>query len=269
VAGTSFDTTRARLGDLVAAGSAVLLFISLFFNWYSVSVHIAGFSQSEGFSGWTVLSIIDILLFIIALVAVGLAVARMADAIPRTAAVSPGLVVLILGAIATILVLFRIIDIPGGGDVADIPGVDLGRSFGIFVALIASLGITAGGWIGWNEEGKPRPGGRVGGGATGAPPVGAGPYGGGQPYGGGTQQPSAFDQPSQTPVQPQATTPPAAAAPEATPAAEPRAPTPAPTPPQSVDAPPPGGAADWYPDPRGEKRLRYWDGSQWTHHTAD
>ena len=27
--------------------------------------------------------------------------------------------------------------------------------------------------------------------------------------------------------------------------------------------------ADWYPDPRGEKRLRYWDGSQWTDHTAD
>jgi hypothetical protein len=37
-------------------------------------------------------------------------------------------------------------------------------------------------------------------------------------------------------------------------------------------AAPSGGAgakADWYPDPRGEKRLRYWDGSQWTDHTAD
>jgi hypothetical protein len=30
-----------------------------------------------------------------------------------------------------------------------------------------------------------------------------------------------------------------------------------------------GAKADWYPDPRGEKRLRYWDGSQWTDHTAD
>jgi uncharacterized RDD family membrane protein YckC len=27
--------------------------------------------------------------------------------------------------------------------------------------------------------------------------------------------------------------------------------------------------ADWYPDPRGEKRLRYWDGSSWTENTAD
>jgi hypothetical protein len=27
--------------------------------------------------------------------------------------------------------------------------------------------------------------------------------------------------------------------------------------------------AGWYPDPHGEKRLRYWDGSRWTEHLAD
>lgn len=27
--------------------------------------------------------------------------------------------------------------------------------------------------------------------------------------------------------------------------------------------------ANWYPDPHGLKRLRYWDGAQWTEHTAD
>jgi hypothetical protein len=26
--------------------------------------------------------------------------------------------------------------------------------------------------------------------------------------------------------------------------------------------------AGWHPDPRGEARLRWWDGSQWTDHTA-
>jgi hypothetical protein len=26
--------------------------------------------------------------------------------------------------------------------------------------------------------------------------------------------------------------------------------------------------ADWYPDPHGEARLRYWDGTRWTEHTA-
>jgi uncharacterized RDD family membrane protein YckC len=27
-------------------------------------------------------------------------------------------------------------------------------------------------------------------------------------------------------------------------------------------------AADWYPDPHGQARLRYWDGQRWTEHTS-
>ena len=30
-----------------------------------------------------------------------------------------------------------------------------------------------------------------------------------------------------------------------------------------------GQAPGWYPDPQGQKRLRYWDGSAWTEHTSD
>lgn len=50
----------------------------------------------------------------------------------------------------------------------------------------------------------------------------------------------------------------AAAAPQA-----PSVPDPAPAP--AVTSLPP---ADWYPDPHGVYRLRYWDGSQWTDHVA-
>jgi hypothetical protein len=41
--------------------------------------------------------------------------------------------------------------------------------------------------------------------------------------------------------------------------------------PEPPALPPPSGGppADWYPDPHGQKRLRYWDGSTWTDHTAD
>ena len=38
-----------------------------------------------------------------------------------------------------------------------------------------------------------------------------------------------------------------------------------PAPPPPSELPP----ANWYPDPKGEKRLRYWDGQQWTDHVAD
>jgi uncharacterized RDD family membrane protein YckC len=36
-------------------------------------------------------------------------------------------------------------------------------------------------------------------------------------------------------------------------------------------APPPAAGdqkADWYPDPQGQARLRYWDGQRWTDHTS-
>jgi uncharacterized RDD family membrane protein YckC len=29
-----------------------------------------------------------------------------------------------------------------------------------------------------------------------------------------------------------------------------------------------GQKADWYPDPQGQARLRYWDGQRWTDHTS-
>jgi hypothetical protein len=34
-------------------------------------------------------------------------------------------------------------------------------------------------------------------------------------------------------------------------------------------AAPVAAPAAWHPDPWGQKRLRYWDGAQWTGHTAD
>lgn len=50
--------------------------------------------------------------------------------------------------------------------------------------------------------------------------------------------------------------------------AMPAIPVSAPQPPP-LPTPPSGPPADWYPDPHGKKRLRYWDGTTWTDHTAD
>jgi hypothetical protein len=38
--------------------------------------------------------------------------------------------------------------------------------------------------------------------------------------------------------------------------------------PPSSEAPSGSTPADWYPDPKGEARLRYWNGSDWTEQTA-
>ena len=240
---TNFDTTRIRFGEMIAAGSGIVLFISLFLEWYNVSAKTAFVSASQGVSGWEALSLIDIILFLVSAVVVAIAVAKAMNVMPRSLPASSGLITLVLGGLAVILVLIRIISIPDNG-ASNIPGVDVSRSFGVFLAFLAAAGVTLGGWLTWNEEGKPRPGSAgAGAGAGGGAPLGSGqpPYGGGQP---------------QAPAQPQQQTyaQPAAAAPAAQPAEQ---------------AAPAGAKADWYPDPRGEKRLRYWDGSQWTDHTAD
>ena len=47
---------------------------------------------------------------------------------------------------------------------------------------------------------------------------------------------------------------------------------PPPTGAPTATVPPPSGGqeqkADWYPDPQGQARLRYWDGQRWTDHTS-
>jgi hypothetical protein len=243
VAGTNFDTTRLRLGDLIAAGGGLLLIISLFLNWYKVSAEGALIDISVSASGWDALGFIDILLFLIGAAAIALAVMRAMGMAARIPAPT-GLVLLVLGALATLLVVFRILVIPDGG----VDGVDVGRSFGIFVALIAALATLVGGWLTWNDEGRPTSA------SAGAGSPGGGAVGPGQ--GGGYGAP-----PSGAPVgssaAPPASAPAAAAGPPAGAAAT------------GADAPPPGGKADWYPDPRGQKRLRYYDGTSWTDHVAD
>lgn len=246
-AATNFDTTRVRFGQMVSAVSGLVLIISLFLEWYNVSAKNAFIDVSKGASGWEALGFIDILLFLIGLIAIAVAAARaMNMSLPKLPA-SLGLIVLAAGILATLLVLLRILSIPDEG-ASSIPGIDVGRSFGVFIALLAAIGVAVGGWLTWNEEGKPKPG-SVGAGADG-PGAGA-PIGQGQaPYAAQPQAPAAQPQQQGYAAQP------AAAAPvqPQTPAAEPAA---------------AAAKADWYPDPRGEKRLRYWDGSTWTDHTAD
>jgi hypothetical protein len=55
---------------------------------------------------------------------------------------------------------------------------------------------------------------------------------------------------------------------QASPPTQPTAPT-QPAPPAQPAAPPTAAPAGWHPDPWRQKRLRYWDGAQWTGHTAD
>jgi hypothetical protein len=139
------DTSKLSTGDLVAGVSGIALVIVLFLPWYGVDVSVAGFSASESVNAWEAMSFIDILLFLVALVAIGVPVARATGSLPDDV---PGSVILLgAGALGLLLVVWRVIDIPA----PDVPtiakdSVDFGRKVGLFLGLIATAGITYGGW---------------------------------------------------------------------------------------------------------------------------
>jgi hypothetical protein len=146
----AFDLSRLRRGEQIAAGAAVLLFILMFFDWYSVSVNAGPLGAfSVGGSAWQAFDFIDIYLMIVILAAIGLAVVTATErtpALPVTASV----IVTALAGLGTILVLYRLIDTPVG-DVPD--GVDVSRTVWAFLGLVAIAAITYGGYLSMREEG--------------------------------------------------------------------------------------------------------------------
>jgi len=136
------DTSRLTPADISAGVGGIVLLVSLWLKWYGVSVSVQGFSASSSASGWEVLSTIDIILFLISLAAIVLVATKAAGALPPDVPVP--VVLLALGALAVLLVLFRIIDTPAPSDLPD--EVDVSREIGIFIALIGAAGIAYGGW---------------------------------------------------------------------------------------------------------------------------
>ncbi len=145
----TFDLSRLRRGEQVAAGAAVLLFILMFFDWYSVSVSAGPIGFSVGGSAWQAFGLLDIYLFVVIVAAIGLAVLTATErspALPVTGAV----ILTALAALGTLLVLYRLIDTPVGNVPA---GVDVGRTVWAFLGLIAVAAITYGGYLSMRDEG--------------------------------------------------------------------------------------------------------------------
>ncbi|MEA2443808.1 MAG: hypothetical protein QOJ12_1100 [Thermoleophilales bacterium] len=223
------------------------LFIFMLFPWYKVSVKGLGGGQSQSGNAWQSLGPGDLFLLLLILIVIGCVVVRALGA-EANVPVPLSTVMLAAGALATLYILWRIVSLPGAlGDAKDqlnalgkIGGVSVsvGRGFGIFLAFLAAIGIAVGSFLSARERGEAVPGVDGGLGGFGGASGGGGPLGAGQP----------------------------AATPTATPAGV-GAP--------AAGVPDPGAAAaggpkaDWYPDPQGQARLRYWDGSQWTDQTAD
>jgi hypothetical protein len=147
---------------MIAGISGVLLFIFMFFSWYSAPDVVddaiqqaqqaaealgvnapAVESADTSFNAWQSFDFTDLICLLAVLVAVGLAVMTMTGA-SASLPVAGSALTCGVGALAFLFVLYRTIDPPADG---------LDRDIGLWLGLLATAGITVGGYLGMQEEG--------------------------------------------------------------------------------------------------------------------
>ena len=137
------DASRLSFGEIVAAASGSALLIFMFVPWYR---NDRGFDL-QSLSAWKAFALIDLVLFVAAALAIGVAAARAARAIPPDLPASPATIVTAAGALAALLILYRIVELPDPG----LEGAEIGRRIGVYLGLIASIGIALGGLAAMSE----------------------------------------------------------------------------------------------------------------------
>ena len=117
---------RLRAGEWIAGAGGVALLAVMFTGWYS------------GASAWEALSVLDVVLALLAIVPLAL-VALQATRTSPSLPVAFSVLTTVGGAIAALLILYRIVNQPGPNDAVDVdPGAWLG--------LAAAAVTAAGGW---------------------------------------------------------------------------------------------------------------------------
>jgi hypothetical protein len=123
------DPRRLRIGECFTglAGAALLVF--LFRDWYEAG--------GAGHSGWESFAVVDVLLAIVALMAIGVFVMAIAHATPAVSLAIASLLVTV-GTITTIVLLYRVISPP------DLGVGDTERSGGLWLGLAACVACALG-----------------------------------------------------------------------------------------------------------------------------
>jgi hypothetical protein len=127
-------------GERITSLAGLALALSSFMSWYAGS----GDGLTIAVIGWHT-GVLGKLVFLIGVAVVTLGVLK-EFTIELPATVPESLVVIVLGSISTILVLIRLIAVPDRFFPYD------GRGIGIWIALLASLGLIVGGLLRAGEE---------------------------------------------------------------------------------------------------------------------
>jgi hypothetical protein len=154
----SFDISRLRRADQIVGGGAIALFIFMFFfKWFGVStnvsavagVNVGGSVSSTGWDTFTNSRWIWLITIIVALGAVVLRAGQRELSLP----VQPSVIIAGLGALSTLLILYRILHHPSASASFGTFHTSVGIKIGIWLGLIAAAAITYGGYLAMQDEG--------------------------------------------------------------------------------------------------------------------
>ena len=168
--GVDFDRNRLSQGELIAGIAGFILLIDLWFKWYGVKVSAGGalrnFNIGVSANAWESFGLIDIILFLVALIAIGVAVLRALNNMPDMP-YPPATLVTVAGGIALLLIIYRIIDTPV--DTGGVDGIDVTRKIGVWIGLLSAAAVTYGGWRAMQESGASFGGDRTAAGTAASP----------------------------------------------------------------------------------------------------
>jgi hypothetical protein len=142
---------RLRAGEAIYLVAAILLFVLMFFDWYGEKASSGGeglnsvVTGAGGGSAWQTMEVIPLFLMLAIVVAVGAAILRLSGSGWKPV-VPPAAAVTVLGGVAAILVLIRIISPPGPEGAFSELAFEATLKPAVFFALAAALGIAYGGW---------------------------------------------------------------------------------------------------------------------------
>lgn len=118
------DLRRLRLQEYLVGAFGVVLLVSTFLDWYG--------DDGEAPNAWEKFGALDVMLFVVGLMAIALAVlaaAQRAQAVP----VAIGSLLVLVGLVTSVWLVFRVVKIPG-----DMPH----REIGLWLGLVSCLGAT-------------------------------------------------------------------------------------------------------------------------------
>jgi hypothetical protein len=135
------DLRRLRAGEWITAISGIALLVSLFMPWY-------GADDAPADSGFASLAVLDVVLALIAAAAVALLLITAVQRLPAVP-VAFSVFVCLGGLLALVLVLIRVVDLPGDASA---------REWGLWLGLAGALGIAVGSLVAMRDERPTRPG---------------------------------------------------------------------------------------------------------------